>query len=605
MSRISRETIDAVASSTDMVSLVGEYVRLEQRGSDWWGCCPFHGEKTPSFHVIPEKKAFYCFGCGKGGGVFNFLMEMEKLSFPQAVEFLAKKNGIEIHYEAGFEPDSQEKQDNTKELLLELYKRVAVSFKYILHEKDEGKKALEYLKERGVSDEMVETFSLGFSPRDRYWLFKFLRKKGYSSEFLEKSGLFSKKYPNVAFFSGRLMFPIQDRRGNVIAFGGRIIDEGDGKNPKYLNSGEMIQYRKGETLFAFHLAINGIREKKAVILCEGYMDVIAYHQAGINIAVAPLGTAFTLEQIKLLRPFAGTILLSFDSDGAGQKATYKSILMCRTLDFEVKIIRLTQGKDPSEVLNNFGPESLKNCVESAIIDFDYLLDRGGSMYSCDTVQGKADLCRFIFPYVQALPSSVQKETALEKLSLGISVSYQALYQDFLKFIKGGGNPRLNSSAVTDGGNVRKKSGNPGITAELRGLLVVAVNLSYYEKLRSLLSPDDFEDDNARELFIAMEECYREDTLSYNSLLNHCKKQEVTDALVLAAAGGEFSNPDLIPKIIDDVVNLVKKNSLKKQRGKLLQKIKKLNTGNENTKAIEDLMAEIKNIDFQLKARERE
>ena len=200
---------------------------------------------------------------------------------------------------------------------------------------------------------------------------------------------------------------------------------------------------------------------------------------------------------------------------------------------------------------------------------------------------------------------MQKETALEKLSLGISVSYQALYQDFLKFIKGGGNPRLNSSAVTDGGNVRKKSGNPGITAELRGLLVVAVNLSYYEKLRSLLSPDDFEDDNARELFIAMEECYREDTLSYNSLLNHCKKQEVTDALVLAAAGGEFSNPDLIPKIIDDVVNLVKKNSLKKQRGKLLQEIKKLNTGNENTKAIEDLMAEIKNIDFQLKARERE
>ena len=520
--------LDELRARLSIADVVGAKVKLTKKGREYQGLCPFHNEKTPSFTVNESKGFYHCFGCGAHGDIVKFEMEANGLPFMDAVQKLAHQAGLQMpHFSA---KDKQEEE--ARKSLYDIMESACAFFERELYMPN-GASGLKYFAEkRGLDKNTLKKFRLGYAPNNNA-LMAHLKSQGVSEKELKELGLIAipedtSRRPHD-FFRNRVMIPITNKQGRIIAFGGRVMEKIE---PKYLNSPDTPIFNKRRNLYNLDKAREAAYKEKKLIICEGYMDVIAYHQAGINIAVAPLGTAFTLEQIKLLRPFAGTILLSFDSDGAGQKATYKSILMCRTLDFEVKIIRLTQGKDPSEVLNNFGPESLKNCVESAIIDFDYLLDRGGSMYSCDTVQGKADLCRFIFPYVQALPSSVQKETALEKLSLGISVSYQALYQDFLKFIKGGGNPRLNSSAVTDGGNVRKKSGNPGITAELRGLLVVAVNLSYYEKLRSLLSPDDFEDDNARELFIAMEECYREDTLSYNSLLNHCKKQEVLYCLIL-------------------------------------------------------------------------
>ena len=312
--RISNRTIEEVKAKSDIVEIVGEYTRLERRGANWWGCCPFHNEKTPSFNIMPEKNIYHCFGCGGG---------------PQ-------ENG--------------KKEDETRKLLLELYDRTAGTFHFLLTESKLGGPARAYLQDRAVSGQTIRDFRLGFAPADRRWLHRFLRKKGYSPEFLEKSGLFSKRWPEICVFAGRLIFPIADRRGRILAFGGRIL-AGDG--PKYINSGDLPQYKKGETLFGLHLALPHIREQKSVILCEGYMDVMAWHQAGIPNAVAPLGTAFTPEQAKLVHAFASTALLCFDTDAAGRKATYAAMLLCRETGMDVKVLDVRGAgfpdcKDPAE-----------------------------------------------------------------------------------------------------------------------------------------------------------------------------------------------------------------------------------------------------------------
>ena len=386
---ISNETIDAILNTTDIISVVGEYTKLERRGAnDYWGCCPFHGEKTPSFHVDGDKKFYHCFGCHKGGNVISFIQEMEKLSYVDTLTMLAKKAGIPIRYKDGAQPpsDYNKKQDEINQYI-DLYERTASMFHYILTESTQGKHALDYLIKRGVSPEIIKKFKLGYAPADRRWLKGFLKQRNYSEPFLAKSGLFSKNYPDIAFFSDRLMFPIFNRRGQVVAFGGRILHPQGEKDRKYLNSGDLIQYKKRETLFAFNFAKEAIRKNKKVIFCEGYMDTLAYHQSGIDYAVAPLGTALTDEQIKMVQSFADTILLSFDSDEAGQNATLRAIMMCRKHDLTVKIIRLSGGKDPAEILNNFGKDNLTKQVSNAILDSDYLLFRLGEKYPTDTPEG--------------------------------------------------------------------------------------------------------------------------------------------------------------------------------------------------------------------------
>lgn len=366
MAKIASSSIDEVNSRTDIVSLIGEYTRLEKRGSEYWGCCPFHSEKTPSFHVVPDRKMYHCFGCNSGGSVINFYMEIEKLSFYEAVVALAKKAGVELIFEGNLEY-KENPESNKKELYKDLYTRVAGSFAYLLAQTVQGKIAKDYLENRGVSKEIAEMFCLGYAPNDGRWLRKFLESKNYSKEFLDNSGLFSSKNPEYSFFRNRLMFPIWDRNGKVVAFSARLL-EGDG--PKYINSPELISYKKGETLYAFHLAKKAMREKKACILCEGNMDVIAYHSAGITNAVAPMGTALTVEQLRLISSFVDTLILSLDTDEAGQKATFKDILMGRQIGLSVKVISLDGGKDPDEILQKFGKEKLTNCVNRAILDSD-------------------------------------------------------------------------------------------------------------------------------------------------------------------------------------------------------------------------------------------
>ena len=585
MAKITTETIDAVNNHTDLVSLVENYTHLEKRGHDWWGCCPFHSEKTPSFHIIPDKKMYYCFGCGAGGSTIKFVMEMEKLSFTESVEVLAKRAGIPVMYtEGGYSPAPE---DSFKETLLELYKRVSGTFHYFLLNTPEGAAALRYLEGRAVSPEMIEQFNLGYAPADRLWLFKFLQTKGYSADFLAKSGLFSKNYPGVSFFSNRIMFPICNRHGQPVAFGGRLL-EGDG--PKYLNTGDLPQYKKGETLFAFSEALAQIRKEKTVIFCEGYMDVIAFHQAGITNAVAPLGTALTEDQVKLIQSFVDTVILSFDSDFAGQQATYKAIKLCRAGHLHVRVLMIKGGKDPAEILAHMGAESLTELVKNAILDSDYLIQIAVRQFDVVSPEGKAQAAAFLFPYIEVLESDIQKESTIHKFSADLGISSKALFTDYIQY-----DQKQERVPPTRKSEIKKRV-TLKMTAELRIVLAAAANPHLFKKMRAELTSDDFEDPAAKDLFIVLEECYRADANTYDSLLAHCPSEMLRDAVSGAIIKGEFAeNPD---KLVYDGIYYIKQNALQRQKELIIRKLQAMHeNGNiDDIRHANDLLSEKLHID---------
>ena len=587
---ISQETINAVQNSADIVSIIGEYTKLERRGSDWWGCCPFHNEKTASFHVEPDKKFYYCFGCHAGGDVIKFIMEQEKVSYSDAIATLAKRTGIEIKYTNGT-PEKENPQLKIIEQYTELYERTASMFHYFLLETPQGKSALEYITSRGISLETIKKFKLGFAPIDRKWLKNFLLKKNFSNEFLLNSGLFSKKYSDVAFFSNRLMFPIFNRRGQVVALGGRQLSN-DPNSPKYLNSGDLIQYKKGETLYAFNFAKKAIREAKKVIFCEGYMDCIAYHQCGIEYAVAPLGTALTEMQIKIIRPFVEEVLLSFDSDGAGQKATMRAILMLRKENITVRIIQLTGGKDPAEIMQKLGAQVLTNQVSNAILDSDFLLSRLGAEFPIDTPEGKTKASLVYFSYVDALQSDIQKESCLEQLCQAFNLKPEAVKRDFRN--RNQARERLNSRQPLQSNQHKELK----IDAELRSILVIIANLDKYKAVRTELLEYEFENLSASQLFNILEECFKNETLSLTSILNHCNEPELTNLITKVISLGEFkeNNEDAI----QDSIQMLKRKNLERKRDDIMNRIRKFNVNtSHDQKELEKLLEEKMELDRKL------
>ena len=563
---ISKETIEEIQQKADIVSIISEYTKLEKRGTDYWGCCPFHHEKTPSFHVEPDKRFFYCFSCHAGGNVIKFLMEVEKISYTEAITSLAKKTGTEIIYSGNGQNFSTIEDKNAKKIdeLKDLYDRTASMFHYFLLETEQGKSAYKYIKERGLSDETIEKFKLGYAPKDLHWLKKFLLSKNFTEDFLKTSGLFSSKYPDISFFSNRLMFPIFDRYGKVVAMGGRKLDENP-KTPKYLNSGEMLQYKKGETLYAFNFAKKAIKENKKVIFCEGYMDCIAYHQCGIEYAVAPLGTALTEEQIKIIQPFCDEVLLSFDSDGAGQKATERAIYMLRRNNITVKIIKLSGGKDPAEIMLNLGKKILTTEVSCAILDIDFLLSKLGAEYSVNTPEGKTKAALAFFPYIDSLQSDIQKESSLEQLCQTFNLKPEAVKRDFENREKAAERITFRQP------DVNKPQMSIKLNAELRGLLAIIANLDKYKTIRSELSDVVFEDSSARKLYEILECCFQEESLSLVSILNHCDDSRLSNIITKVISLGEFK--DNSENAILDSIKLLKRKCFERKRDDLQNQIK--------------------------------
>ena len=591
--RISKKTIEAVQTTADIVQIIGEYTKLEPRGSDWWGCCPFHGEKTASFHVEPDKRFYYCFGCHAGGDVIKFLMEQEKLTYVQAIESLAKRYGIQVEYEDGYEV----KEDPKFKLIqdyIELYERTAGMFHYMLTQTEQGKSALKYITDRGLSLETIDKFKLGYAPQDRKWLKDFLLKKNFSKEFLENSGLFSKKFPDIALYSNRLMFPIFNRDGKVVALGGRqLVNEPN--SPKYLNSPDLIQYKKGETLYAFNFAKKSIKENKKVIFCEGYMDCIAYHQCGITYAVAPLGTALTEEQIKIIRPFVDEVLLSFDSDGAGQKATLRAILMLRAAGLTCKVIRLEGGKDPAEIMINFGAETLTGYVLNAILDSDFLLSKLGKEYPIDTPEGKTKASLAFFPYIDALQSDIMKESCLEQLCQTFNLKPEAVKRDFQNREQARNRLKFRQPEKDETKNTSIK-----LTAELRSVLAIIAHIDKYNIVRNELTLQDFEDPSAQRLFSVLEECYQDGSLSLTGVLTHCKDESLSNLVTSVIATGEFNNDS--EDLVQASVKMLKKRSLERQRDRVMARIRSLNVVTpDDQNQMNALLSEKMQIDKKLKS----
>ena len=565
---ISQETIEQVRNQTDIASVIGDYTVLKSRGpNDFWGCCPFHGEKTPSFHVDTDKKFYHCFGCNVSGDVIKFVMEIEKLSYVEAIETLAKKSGIPIRYKEGGGP-TEYKKDDTIEKNIELYERTAGMFHYFLTETEQGKKALDYITKRGLTLETIQKFKLGYAPADRKWLKKFLLGKNFSEDFLNKSGLFSQNYPDYSFFSDRLMFPIFNRKGQVVAFGGRVIPPADESQRKYLNSGDLPQFKKRETLFGFNFAKNSIREKKSIIFCEGNMDVIAYHQCGLDYAVATLGTALTEEHIKMISGFVagGTVFLSFDSDGAGQEATWKAIKLCREHDLTVKVIQLKGGKDPAEIMLKFGAENLTIQVQNAILDSDYLLNKVGKKYPVDTPEGKTKAALEYFSYVDTLKSDIQRESCLEQLAQVFNLKPEAVKRDFLNR-----NQARERITIRQNNNEQNKE-QVNLDAELRGLLAVTADLDQFKTLRSSLNEKDFKNPDAQKLFRIYEDCYQKGALSIPDIIESCSgtglAQYITNALSL-----DVYQKKNCSAYIQDTIKFIKKNKIDEQREALVKQIR--------------------------------
>jgi DNA primase len=605
MAFIAESTIQEVNDKLDAVAVAGDYVRLEKRGGRYWGLCPFHHEKTPSFTVDPDRKMYYCFGCHQGGGIINFVMEMDKLSFPEAVETLAKRTGVEIVYENTGGPQYDAGKNTRIEELAELYRRVEGSFHYLLTEKPEGAAAKDYIIARGINKEMIERFRLGYAPADRAWLFRFLSRKGYGNDFLASSGLFSKN-SRSAFFADRLIFPISDRQGRTVAFGGRLLS-GDG--PKYLNSAESELYKKRETLFAIDLALPEIRKTREAYLAEGYMDVIALHQGGIANAVAPLGTAFTDEQAKLLRRWAERIYLIFDADEAGQTAAVKAILSCRRNGLACAMVNLrdipeNEGpgpgpetappKDPADILLYCGIEALQKRVKCFINDFEYLVKRSKSLFDLSRVEGRAGAVAFLFPYVETLDSEVSREACIRDIGNAFGADPKAVAADYARRRE----PRREVSPEKTGGKPVRMNG------ELFLLTAAAVNHELYPKLRPALSVEELDDPNAKELFIALEEWYRNGESGIDDLLSRIGSEALRDFVIKQGMTEAFSGrPE---QLVSDGVKRLKRKRLERRRAEIVMKLraadKDFPEGPEDRRgsSTEDLLAEKVHIDAELR-----
>jgi DNA primase len=639
MPLISKPTIQAVIDRMDAVAVVSDYVRLEKRSGRWWGLCPFHEEKTGSFTVNPELKAYHCFGCGKGGSVINFVMEMDKLSFPEVVELLAKRFGVEIVYEAGSGPEDgrNEERNKRKEELFELYRRVAGTFHYFLAENPEGEAAKQYIISRGLTKEMIDRFRLGYSPADRHWLFAFLSQKGYSAEFLTASGLFSSRYPGIPLFSGRLRFPIADRQGCVAAFGGRILEEvlrSDGRPaPKYINSPETEIYKKGETLFAIDLALPEIRKTGTVHIAEGYMDVIALHQAGITNAVAPLGTAFTDDQARLLRRWADKLILVFDSDKAGQEAVRKGILTGRKNGFSCFVVVPGGGdgegrglspeaaplKDPADILKFFGIEALQKRVKCFINDLEYLINRAKSLYNIRDSEGKARAAAFIFPYLETLDSEVSRDACIEAAADAFGINRSSVSGDYRRFSQGqagGSRGRVTGINTPKEEFSGQSQGQPSpirMNDELTLLTAVAVHDmpagtgKLYPWFRSVLTIREIEDHGAKEIFIALEECFINDETGMDALLSRISSPDLKKYIIERAMSKEFSaNPD---RLVVDGVKKVTRKWLERRLDEIVIKLRGLKndagrppSGNSASREgeLEELLDEKMHIDAELR-----
>jgi DNA primase len=452
---IKQEDIEAIRERTDLVEVASNYVALKKKGKYFWGLCPFHKEKTPSFKIDPVLQLYHCFGCGEGGNVFNFLMKIEKLEFPEVVETLAQKIGYKLQF---LKVDQEKVSKRTR--LLEIHEKALLFYQKILFS-SAGQAALSYLKKRGFQERIIKAFGLGFAPADGKALFSYLTtKQRFSAEELLEAGLIIRQDQGfVDRFKKRIIFPIFDIRGRCIAFGGRVLDN---SLPKYVNSPETDIYQKSKILYGLAQAKSEIVSKNEALVVEGYTDVIALHQSEVTNVVATLGTAFTSDHLTLLRRFTNRIVLVFDADTAGLKAAergleyisefklpgydqIKDLVGERRGEVDLRVAILPQGKDPADLANEAGREAILALVASSKPFIDFYLERIVAKYDIEEVHGKEKAVSEGLSVILALDSAVSRDQYISKLAQLLAISTNSLYSELQKFKKSKGKVEVDTS----------------------------------------------------------------------------------------------------------------------------------------------------------------
>lgn len=416
----SQDFLRELEDRSPLSEIAAPYVELKRRGRNLVGLCPFHNEKTPSFHIYPENNSFYCFGCNKGGGVFQFVMGAENLAFPDAVRWLAQRAGMQVP-----EDSANDSMARLRTRILEI-NREAGRFYYAALYTAEGRPGLEYLRGRGLDDRTIRHFGLGYAPDSGYALVRHLREKGYGQSELTASDMarISRAGNLYDRYRGRVMFPIFDLRGNVVAFGGRILTE---EKPKYINTSDTPVYHKSSGLFAMNFAKDA--KSRQLILAEGYMDVIALHRAGFTNAIASLGTSLTEEQARVIRRYAEEAVICYDSDEAGQRATQRAIPILKNAGLLVRVITVPGGKDPDEFMRMHGengPARFKQLLESGGTDTEYRLARVRMKYDLDTEEGKTRYLREAVDAVLAPLDGMERDVYAGRLAQETGVSRAAV-----------------------------------------------------------------------------------------------------------------------------------------------------------------------------------
>lgn len=423
--------IDDIRQRADIVEVVSQYVKLEAKGKNYLGLCPFHQEKSPSFNVQREKQLYYCFGCGAGGDIFNFLMEIENIPFMEAAKILAERYGVPIPDKPM--TDARRKEDEIREQLFEIHEWSAKFYHYLLMEHPMGRQALEYFLGRGFTRETLEKFRLGYSPNNWTALYDFLRGKRYSDVVLNKSGLMLPRKDGSFYdrFRDRAMFTISNLRGQPIGFGGRVMKTGE--NPKYLNSPETLLFEKSQNLYALHFAKESFRYQRRAIIMEGYTDVITAHQHGIENAIASLGTALTENQARLLSRYVDEVYISYDADTAGQNATLRGLDILREAGLIVKVVRLPEGKDPDELIRNRGAEAFLASLEHAISLIDFKLERILQKYDLENPDGKVKAVEELLPLFLNIDNAIEKDYLMDQMVQRIRISRSAIEEELAHF----------------------------------------------------------------------------------------------------------------------------------------------------------------------------
>ncbi|MDU4959790.1 MAG: DNA primase [Sporomusaceae bacterium] len=489
--------IDRLRSESDIVAVISDYVPLTKKGRNYWGCCPFHQEKTPSFSVTPDKGFFYCFGCQAGGNVFNFLMKVENIGFMEAVKLLARKMNIPIPERTKSEDDIRREQEAAQ-----LYKANQLAkdfFHACLTKTALGTEAREYLASRSITPEIIEQFQLGFAPP--FWdkLIRALAGRSLTADTLVKAGLAISREHGGAYdrFRSRIMYPIIDLHGQVVGFGGRVLDQ---SQPKYLNSPETPLFNKRHVLYGLNVSVRSIKDRNQAVIVEGYMDMIACHAAGITNVVASLGTAFTQEQAKSLLRLTKEFVFAYDNDAAGQNATLRALSMARSLGASVRVVMLTGGKDPDECIRRNGSAAFQELVKAAPALLEYQIQSALTSEDITTLEGKIRAVEKAVTALALSDNEVEINTYVARLAQALSLDEAAVRSELRKHMRMGRKDNFVKRGQTiNAAMMENRSNMATIMAERHIIRLLLDDPELGTELSAHLVDEDLQDPNRREI----------------------------------------------------------------------------------------------------------